>query len=485
MGCGVVLLALNHNLMLEYKTNKGWRMVILQLFKKLNMYLMTKIIFTFCLIFSFCGKLKSQNISIGNSCKKKVDIYYIDDLLKGTPLLIEAGGTKTVISNQQLTFIIADSNQFFYTAKSGDVIKIIEKDNKIIFISNANSKKRDFFKDVFFELGQLRQSSFQKSFKKFHTILERDTYYETVYENRIRFLNYYKDEYNEFEFNYIKKLLFAVKIKNKLNLSDKEFSFFEKQTLYKDSLQIYYKMLQSDSSFGNYFLINDAVKTIQDYYFDINPSLDSLQIIRANFSGRELEFLSVRFLLDFIKSNTLEKLSSDSLILKYNIKTPYFIFKIKNAIISRDLNKKLSKTDDIFLNYTNNSISFSNLSDSWKGKVTYIDLWATWCAPCLQEMEMSRRKLITSDIGKRINLVFISLDVDNQLWLDNQVKGLMSRENSFFLIGNFSSKFSKQFGITTIPRYIILDKEGKIIDSDAPRPSDPKLKIILTKLLVK
>ena len=53
----------------------------------------------------------------------------------------------------------------------------------------------------------------------------------------------------------------------------------------------------------------------------------------------------------------------------------------------------------------------------------------------------------------------------------------------YLLINSSASSFSQQMQIETIPRYILIDKEGNIVDRDAPRPSDPKLKELIDKYL--
>ncbi|WP_205690814.1 hypothetical protein [Cellulophaga sp. BC115SP] len=48
---------------------------------------------------------------------------------------------------------------------------------------------------------------------------------------------------------------------------------------------------------------------------------------------------------------------------------------------------------------------------------------------------------------------------------------------------DFGSELAKKYKIKSIPRYMIVDKNGKFINTDAPRPSDPKLKELLKELL--
>jgi hypothetical protein len=47
---------------------------------------------------------------------------------------------------------------------------------------------------------------------------------------------------------------------------------------------------------------------------------------------------------------------------------------------------------------------------------------------------------------------------------------------------NWESDFMKHFGVTSIPRFLLIDPQGNVVNADANRPSDPKLTAILDKL---
>lgn len=139
------------------------------------------------------------------------------------------------------------------------------------------------------------------------------------------------------------------------------------------------------------------------------------------------------------------------------------------------------KPSPIFTNYENAKGGKTSLSDL-KGKYVYIDVWATWCAPCIAEIPFLR------NLGKEFagkNIEFVSISVDKADAYDTW-KTMVKDQNlegiQLYADNNFESKFIMEYGINAIPRFILLDTEGNIIDSDVMRPSDPKLKELLKEL---
>lgn len=116
------------------------------------------------------------------------------------------------------------------------------------------------------------------------------------------------------------------------------------------------------------------------------------------------------------------------------------------------------------------------LSD-YKGKVLFVDFWATWCMPCLGEMpyfnELSKQ-------FPNIQFVGISLDDNTEVWL-NKLKGDADHGKVLEL---FSTDPLVRTGwdITGIPRFLLIDKDFNIISASAPRPSE---KDVIVPLLEK
>ena len=139
------------------------------------------------------------------------------------------------------------------------------------------------------------------------------------------------------------------------------------------------------------------------------------------------------------------------------------------------------KASPMFANYENFKGGKTSLA-SLKGKYVYIDVWATWCAPCKAEIP-ALKALEKEFIGKNIQFVSISVDKPEayETW-----KKMVATEQlggiQLYADNNFDSQFILDYGINAIPRFILIDGAGNIVDADAPRPSDPKIKELFTEL---
>lgn len=112
---------------------------------------------------------------------------------------------------------------------------------------------------------------------------------------------------------------------------------------------------------------------------------------------------------------------------------------------------------------------------SLRGKPSYIDVWATWCVPCRAELPFFKE--LAEKYGDEINFVGLSIDEDKAAWEQRVNQGDMPGLQLW--IGNASS-FQTSYRIEGIPRFILLDELGRIVDADAPRPTSGE--VIVSKL---
>lgn len=143
---------------------------------------------------------------------------------------------------------------------------------------------------------------------------------------------------------------------------------------------------------------------------------------------------------------------------------------------------KMNNTPSADFDYENHKGGKTKLSDL-KGKYVYIDLWATWCGPCRAEIPFLQ-KVEEKYHGKNIEFVSVSVDTpkDHDKWqkfvTDKQLGGIQ-----LFSDNEWKSAFVTSYNVTGIPRFILIDPKGNIVDANAARPSSPELQTQLDKLL--
>lgn len=113
----------------------------------------------------------------------------------------------------------------------------------------------------------------------------------------------------------------------------------------------------------------------------------------------------------------------------------------------------------------------------YKGKYLYIDLWASWCGPCCNEVPYLKH-LEKKMKGYDIVFISISTDTDKEAWKE-KVKEL-NLEGIQLL--DEEGIFSKSLNVISIPFFLIYDKEGKLHTYGATRPSNAKTKSFLKEL---
>ncbi|MBQ0024551.1 MAG: redoxin family protein [Bacteroidales bacterium] len=107
------------------------------------------------------------------------------------------------------------------------------------------------------------------------------------------------------------------------------------------------------------------------------------------------------------------------------------------------------------------------LSD-FKGKVVYIDFWATWCLPCCMQTPYMAKVATKYKGDNRVACVSVSLDENVDDWLENLANDKPAWPQ--FRTADAGSAVQNAYGFAAIPRFMLFDREGKIVDIDAPRP---------------
>ena len=227
--------------------------------------------------------------------------------------------------------------------------------------------------------------------------------------------------------------------------------------------------------------------------------------ITNNYLGEKIQFIKDEKLTDYAAFFALEKDEFDSRLGDLKTNLDNFLKSTKGLDaevikIENESNDKLIKffqsnyetehANYVGLNTGDPSPKFNypdqngkNVSlDDLKGKYVYVDVWATWCGPCKKEIPFLKEM---DEEYKGKNIAFVSLSIDKMehkdKWLkmieDEDLKGIQILADN-----DWNSEFVTAYNIKGIPRFILIDTEGNIVNSNAPRPSDPYLKEVLSTL---
>ena len=231
---------------------------------------------------------------------------------------------------------------------------------------------------------------------------------------------------------------------------------------------------------GNGSTTNEYITKKMAYFTD-NQLMDPKLLISLPKEKFEVKMEGIENDFDDMLKNAND-LDPDFLVKEKESNNKFLEYYNSNYAAQASHADKLKKGDDSpKFNYPD--INGKNVSlDDLKGKYVYVDVWATWCGPCKREIP-HLKKLDQEFKGKNIAIVSLSIDKmeDKAKWLkmvkDENLGGIQIMADK-----DWNSDFVKAYNIRGIPRFILIDKEGKILNDNAPRPSNPNLKELFNSL---
>lgn len=189
------------------------------------------------------------------------------------------------------------------------------------------------------------------------------------------------------------------------------------------------------------------------------------------------------------KINPLLSNISDSIF--YQKEQDSFSNTIKSYSSLRKERELLPKKGEPWIDFTYPNIDGDSISlFDFKGSLVYVDVWATWCGPCLQELPFL---IQLSKDYETTDIIFLSLalqSVDDKSVWENMVNNIDCVDGIDCMVGvqlvstnNFASKICDDYSIRLIPRFMLFDRNGNIIDIEAPRPSNVDIRVLFDQLL--
>ena len=164
---------------------------------------------------------------------------------------------------------------------------------------------------------------------------------------------------------------------------------------------------------------------------------------------------------------------------------------IKNTELLQELNQRVNLVNKLksgqpfppfegVVDINDKPISFEQLN--LKRKMLFIDIWATYCPDCRKELP-ALETLQQTYKGKPITFVSISVDRDKEAW-KTMVKEKKLGGIHLYASPETKELFKELYDLRSIPRYMLIDEKGNIINANLPMPSDKNLKELITATLI-
>lgn len=287
-------------------------------------------------------------------------------------------------------------------------------------------------------------------------------------------------------------------------ISKYEYDIYESKNYYqlsnlelksKDSLTL--KNILNE--YNDSIFINDQMGFYSSFYYNcLSTYIDS---IYGQFDNLLYDYKKMFDLLDTIdvdlghlslhaKLYCLDQIANNDSPMSGQKYYNKIVEQVEDTVLLNDLSKKylylfdesINDSNDVeLLDQSGKRLNLRELLEKYKGWVVYIDFWASWCQPCLHEMPAAK-KLREAYVDKNVVFIYLAINDKEGAWKKAiSTMELSDVSDNYLILNTKTSTILKELNIKTIPRYIIYNKQGKMIHKDAPRPSDQRIKQILNQ----
>ncbi len=311
-------------------------------------------------------------------------------------------------------------------------------------------------------------NTIKRNYEQKKSYIEKTTNNDTHFFNLLITNKLRKHLENKYYFNLIFNMFHILKLSDSnnvfLKLLEKEITLLNNNI----NLDSYQKARITSYYFNEKYRRNDKIWYEKMFNLEVNNDIKwycNWLLLRYNIKKHKTFDTAFRDMYEKLKSN--QPIDSDYMVYLDNL-----IEANKNInLLPNNLLQKLNK----------DTIQFNKLIQESK-KLKLIDFWASWCVPCRAEMPASKK--IIDKYKNKLDYIFISIDEDESRW-KNAVKSeqLQQYMHSYIMFNFDKSDINNKYKIYTIPRFLLFDKNGKLIADDAPRPSNPKLIELIDKNL--
>lgn len=365
-----------------------------------------------------------------------------------------------------------EDSLYIYVAKGNPI-----RNNELAFFSAMERKlggfeglltyiphkrnKPEIFRKTLADLTEERRS-FLNDYKRLHPI---SSWFDSLLNSAFRYKEYYDFyTYSKREGTTLAELR-----------SSSGYASFEQEIVYsKESDDLIY----FQEAFLSKLLSEYPVSTEKPEQYNVWSSLCE---------GKTREFVLFNFLKHSTKSKYISKsLStfrndySNSLLGIHSLKK-FEEYTINEPTDNKFLDEEMSCYDCLLSMGSKKAITWDSLINEI-GVVKYIDFWASWCGGCRASFD-DVRKLQDEYKSQDLKVIFVSIDTLPVAWTKASEKEKLSDKENFLFLNFDESSVKEKYSIPPIARYMLVDKNGRVISAEAPKPSSFDLRATINRLL--
>lgn len=318
----------------------------------------------------------------------------------------------------------------------------------------------------------IRQNEYATIVSKFN---EENKFLDSLKNNNI-LSNIHYDFYK----NRIKSLSLLIDIKeNKLSIAESSEVMKGEETASKTFPNLYYNRLLEMVS-DHFFAPNAKAMDLKDGFNRDHREIFDAIMQSDIFKPNAKNYLLTRQMSLIAKSFSKKDFQKYFGVYKANVQDTSMVHFIEQEnILALDVTEP-NKEKLSLINANKVKLTFDDIKAKYKGKIIYVDFWASWCVPCRVAMPSS---LKLKEQMKDVVFVYLSIDKGFEDWKKASLAEDINDYVESYLITNPEvSDFMRKYKIATIPRYMIFDKQGNMLYENAMSPESKQIIELLNKL---
>lgn len=381
---------------------------------------------------------KTKNVKLKNTTVAEIytedkDNLYLTILEQNKDLNIyilpDSSITTNTLSDSLLNYLWKSNNKF------------ISKNTKLLFESN----NLDTIPSVFEEFRKEREVNIDK--------------YNNQFSSEIADILYYQNNARIYSF-----LFYFGRLTKEVQANDSYFDFIYKIPTPNETLK----------SLPDIYLYKYEVEYLRQYKSLENIS-DFLKFIEQKTRNKDLaDFLKAQYIKALIEAPSYwekhQKLFNtevlDQTLTSEKSNLYYSVIEQPSSSFYASQNGEMA-----YLFEAEDKLGNQFNLENHTGKVIFMDTWATWCGPCLKHRPQVLKFAEKYQNNDEVKILLVSVDSSKDKWLSFLDKENQEFGENLFIENGMRNEFGNNFNIKSIPRYILIGKDGKIINSNISEPS--------------